>query len=393
MPVISFKMNKVGKRERGEVEKSFVVSSLPASLLTSLRRQKMNRPEKISNVMILMMDKHLGNLVVSAPAINALKSFFSKKRCYLAVDDAYREIAEAVYGTDNLILYPRKQIQSSPLVKRAVLFLKFVSRLRKLSPDLVIDLEGRHVSSTIAFLTGAPVRAGSSTAVRAWCYNLKIPPSRKDDHRVYRYLGIASAIGAHCEDPYPGLKASDSKLESVKNKLNEKGVSMDKPIICIHPGAGRKFRQWTSEGFIDLADWLSSEGFQVVFVGGKGDLHKINEVTSHMKHQAYNLGGMLSLGELSALFQISRLFIGNDSGPLHIASAVGTIPVVGLFFRPTADKTWYPFTRESITLRGHAGCEECTGNSCTTLECTKNLSAAEVRNAVEKILVRKAVMH
>jgi heptosyltransferase-3 len=346
----------------------------------------MNRTEKINNVIILMTDKHLGNLVVSAPAINTLKSFFSKKQCYLAVDDAYSEIAEAIYGTGNLILYPRKQIQASPPIKRAVLFLKFVSRLRKLSPDLVVDLEGRHVSSTITFLTGAMVRAGSSTAVRAWCYNLKIPPSGGDDHRVYRYLGIASAVGAHCEDPYAGLKATDSKLGSLKDKLKGKGISADKPLICIHPGAGRKFRQWTSEGFSDLADWLSSEGFQVVFVGGKRDLAKINDIIDRLKYPAFNMGGILSLGELIALLQISRLFIGNDSGPLHIASAVGTIPVVGLFFRPTADKTWYPFTRESIVLRGDAGCRECTGNSCTSLECTKKLSAAEVRHAVEKIL-------
>jgi len=346
----------------------------------------MNMPEKINNVVFLMMDKHLGNLVVSAPAINALKSFFSKKHCYLAVDDAYREIAEAVYGTDNLILYPRKQIQNSPLVKRAAHFLKFVGRLRKLSPDLVIDLEGRHVSSMIAFLTGAPVRAGSSTAVRAWCYNRKIPLPRKHDHRVYRYLGIASAIGAHCEDPYAGLRASDSKLEAAKTKLKEKGISTDRPIICIHPGARRKFRQWTSEGFAEISDWLVSEGFQVVFVGGKGDLQKINEIMNHMKHHAFNLGGMLSLGEVIALFTISRLFIGNDTGPLHLASAIGTLPVVGLFFRPGSDKTWYPFTRESLVLRGDAGCEECDGNNCASLECTKNLSAAEVRNAVEKIL-------
>jgi ADP-heptose:LPS heptosyltransferase len=343
-------------------------------------------PEKINNVIILMMDKHLGNLVVSAPAINALKNHFSKGQCYLAVDDTYREIAEAVYGTGNLILYPRKQIQGSPAIKRGLLFLKFVSRLRKLSPDLIVDLEGRHVSSTITFLTGAPVRAGASTAVRAWCYNMKIPLSRIDDHRVYRYLGIASAIGADCEDPYVGLKASDSKLESVKNKLRGKGISRDKPIICIHPGAGRKFRQWTSEGFIDLADWLSSGGFQVVFVGGKGDLDKINEITTRLKHHAFNMGGMLSLGELVALFKISRLFIGNDSGPLHIASAVGTIPVVGLFFRPTADRTWYPFTRESVVLRGDAGCKECVGNSCTGLECTKKLSPEKVKDAVEKII-------
>jgi ADP-heptose:LPS heptosyltransferase len=350
--------------------------------------EKINRLEKIRNVIILMTDKHLGNLVVSASAINALKNFFSKKQLYLAVDEPYREIAEAIFGPGNLILYPRNKIQNSTGIRRAVLFLGFVRQLRKLSPDLIIDLEGRHVSSTIAFLTGAPVRAGSSAAVRAWCYNLKIDISRKHDHRVYKYLDIASAIGAPCEDPYAGLTASESSLESVRNKLKVKGVSADKPMICIHPGAGRKFRQWNSEGFIDIADWLSSKGFQVVFVGGKGDLKKIDEIMTRLKHRAYNMGDMLSLGELIALFKISRMFIGNDTGPLHIASAVGTLPVVGLFFRPGADKTWYPFTRESAVLKGEAGCAECVGNSCTALECTKNLSAKDVRGAVEKILHR-----
>ncbi|RJQ47404.1 MAG: glycosyltransferase family 9 protein [Nitrospiraceae bacterium] len=348
--------------------------------------------KELNTVLVIMTDKHLGNFVASIPAIKALKHFYRDKRFYLAVDNSYKEIAEAICRNDNLILYPREGLRRCSAIKRAGIFFKFICQSRRVSPDLIIDLEARHISSTVAFLTGAPLRIGSSTATRSWCYNRKVDLSKEEEHKVYKYLQISSAAGASYENPYANLKASDAHVRSVKNKLSSMLISENKPIICIHPGAGKKFKEWTSEGFIEISDWLSSEGLQVVFIGGNRDLPKIYEIIAGLKSHAYNMGGMLSLGELIALLEISSLYIGNDTGPLHIASAVGTIPAIGLFFHPGAHKRWFPFTKDSTVLRGDVGCRECKGNHCLTFECTKKLTPSEVKSALEKIIDRTLIM-
>lgn len=346
------------------------------------------KPDKIKNVLVYMSDKHMGNFVVSLPSIRALNKFFRDKNFFIIVDSAYAEIIEALPGSYNVILYPRQLLNYGPWLSRVTAMAKFLWQTRKSAPDVAIDLEGRHTSSTLMFLTGARIRIGRSSAQRAYFYNMKVDISEEERHRVFRYCETASAIGAPCDNMTHVLKSTESQRGSLTEKLARTGIDLHKPVACIHPGAGRVFRQWTSEGFAGISDWLTMKGFQTVFIGGRGDLQKVSEVTSLLEYQSYNVGGMLSLGELTALFEISSLYIGNDSGPLHLASAVGTMPVVGLFFRPGSDRTWYPFSEKSLILRGDAGCETCKQNHCPyNFQCVRNLSFNEVRSAIAKLLI------
>jgi ADP-heptose:LPS heptosyltransferase len=342
--------------------------------------------KKTKTVLILMTDKHLGNLVVSLPAIHELKEFFKGDDLHLVVDSAYLEIAETIDGLANILYYPRQEVQDSKVIRRVWKFLKFAGRLRRLSPDITIDLDGRQVPALFTLIAGAPLRIGSSSADLPHFYNEKVNVS-PGKHRVYRYLEMASAVGAGCDSGSFRLKATEAKRVSLKNKLSGIGIKTEKPIVCIHPGAGRMFREWTSKGFSEVSDWLSAEGFQVVIIGGKGDLNKINDVLSLSGRSPYNLGGDLSLGELIALLEISSLYIGNDTGPLHIAAAVGTLPVIGLFFRPGAETTWYPFTQKSIVLKGDAGCQKCKGRHCQyDFKCIGMISSDDVKHAVERLM-------
>ncbi len=350
------------------------------------KQNKMINLKKITNVLVLVPDKHMGDLVLSLSAINALKEFFKEKCFYVVVDSTYTEIIETTDGIENLILYPRKQLNGNSFIKRLTILFDFLRQLRNTSPDIAIDLQGGIASSTMTFLSGAPLRVGRSTAKRPYFYNLKVNLSR-GSHKLHSYADIVSAVGVQSEIGVPRIKASESKTAVLRNVLLKERINIEKPIVCIHPGAGKIFREWTSEGFAEISDWLSSKGFQVVFVGGNGDLDKTNEITPLLKHPSFNLGGRLSLGELIALFAISSLYIGNDSGPLHIASAVGTLPVIGLFFRPGADKTWSPLSKNSIILKGDAGCQKCKGNDCQyDFKCIRTISPDDVKIVIERLI-------
>lgn len=335
-------------------------------------------------VLVLMPDKHMGNVVVSLPAIMALKGFFKEKIFFLVIDRAYKDIFKPLIRKENLLLFPRKQLKESSFAKKTRIFFQFLHQLRSTSPDVVIDLEGRHASSMMVFLSGAPLRIGRSTAERPYVYNLKVDISTVK-HKVHSYIEIAAAVGAQSETVSLRLQASDTHKTSLKSILLNEGITINKPIICIHPGAGKIYKQWTSDGFAKVSDWLSSDGFQIVFVGSSGDLNKINEIRSFLKHQSYNLGGMLSIGELMALLEISLLYLGNDSGPMHLAAAIG-IPVIALF-GPSIESRWRPLTGKAVVLRGTDRCQKCKGKDCQyDFKCIRTLSFTTVKKAIEKII-------
>jgi heptosyltransferase-3 len=340
--------------------------------------------EKIRNVLILAPDKHMGDLVLSLSTISALKDFFKGKNFYLVVDSAYAEIVAAIDGIENLILYPRKLFNRNHFMKQLTILFNFLRQLRNTLPDIAIDLQGGVASSTMTFLSGAPLRMGRSTAKRPYFYNLKINPVH-GRHKFHSYTQIAYAAGVQSKINVSSIRASASNRSALKSILLKEGITIEKPVICIHPGAGVEYKQWTEEGFADISSWLVSEGFQVVFVGSSNESGKIGGITSIMKNHAYNLAGELSLGELTALFEISSLYIGNDSGPMHLAAAVNT-PVVALF-GPAGENRWGPLSEKAIVLRGEEPCEKCKGKDCQyNFKCIRTISSDDIKIAIESLI-------
>jgi len=332
-----------------------------------------------------MLDRHLGNLVVSLSSIVALAKHFRERYYYLAIDGAYREVVESIKELDRIIYYPRIEMRQSHLLREAVLFLRFIHQVRSTHSDVLIDFQGGNASSLVTLLSGASYRISNSAARKPYVYNAKIDlPVGK--HKVQSYTEMALAIGAHIEDTYFRLHPSELRRNSLASTFRLHGITVEKPIVSIHAGAGNIHKQWTTDGFAEVADWLSARGFQVIFVGADRDLDKIHAVMSALNLKAYNLGDKLSLGELMALFEMSSLFLGNDSGPMHLAAAIGT-PVVALF-GPVDDNRWRPLSTNSIVLRGHEPCEDCRvrRQHCHDAPCITQLSPESVKEAIGELL-------
>jgi len=332
-----------------------------------------------------MMDRHLGNLVVSLSSIAALQKYFHNKKCYFAFDSSYKEVVEGVNGLNNIISFPRREIYKSSLLERVFLYLRFINSLRSTHCDVTIDLQGGDASSIASFLSGASWRLSNSSAKRPYIYNIKVDLP-EGEHKVRSYTKIAEAIGATIDEALYRLYPSSLRAESLYKILELHGVAPNRPIISIHAGAGNIHKQWTTEGFVEITDWLASKGYEVIFVGSDRDLDKIKEIMTRLKHKAHNLGGSLSLGELMALFHMSSLFLGNDSGPMHLAAALGT-PLVGLF-GPVDEKRWGPLSTNSIVLRGQEGCENCREKrkDCHDFPCITTLQPEKVKQAISELL-------
>ncbi|MEW6714041.1 MAG: glycosyltransferase family 9 protein [Nitrospirota bacterium] len=340
--------------------------------------------KKIKNVLVFASSKHMGDLILALPAIDALKKSFKEKKFYLVADSAYKDIVETIEGLGNVIPYPRNLLKASPGIKRSSIMFNFLRQLRNSSPDIAIDLQGTVASSTMTFLSGARLRVGRSTAKRAYLYNHKVNISG-GMHKSYSYTEIASAAGVKSKIEPPKTRASESSMAALKSILHKAGIIEKKPVVCVHPGAGVIYKEWTREGFADVSDWLTSRGFQVVFIGGSKDLEGINKITSLTQRPSFNLGGGLSIGELIALLEASALYIGNDSGPMHLAGAVGA-PVIAMF-GPGCENMWRPLTERAVILRGDERCAKCTGKHCQyDFKCIKRISSDDVKAAVRRLI-------
>jgi len=339
--------------------------------------------DRVNTVLTLMPDKHLGNLVVSLPAIDALINHFRGKAFYLILDNTYREIIESVITEEHVKFYPRKQFNTGSYLRRALSYSVFMRDIRKLQPDVAIDLQGGHTSSLITLFSGASTRVASSFAYRPYAYNVKVNLT-EGKHKAYSYFEIAAAVGATVSERLYRLQSTRARRVSLENKLRHIGLVAERRIVTVHPGVGRLQKLWSVYGFATVADWLASREFQVVFVGSPGELDRTNEIISLLSQQTYNMVGTLSLGELMALFEMSSLFLGNDSGPMHLAAAMGT-PIAAMF--GYADEArWGPRSEKSIVLRGQERCEDCSRKECQDPKCINTLSPEVVKSAIQTLL-------
>lgn len=339
--------------------------------------------DKVNSVLTLMPDKHIGNLVVSLPAIDALINHFQGKEFYLIIDIAYREIVESIISEEQIKFYPRKQFNTGSYLRRALSYAEFMYNIRKIQPDIAIDLQGGHTSSLITLFSGASSRVAGSFTKRSYAYNLKVNLS-EGKHKAYSYIEIAAALGAPVNEKAYRLQSAGARRLSLENKLKNIGLVTERPIFTVHPGGGRLQKLWTVSGFATIADWLAARDYQVVFVGGPGELNRTSEIISLLNLQTYNLVGILSLGELMALFEMSSLFLGNDSGPMHLAAAMGT-PVVAMFGYADENR-WGPRSEKSIVLRGEERCQDCSKKECQDPKCINTLSSEAVKSAIETLL-------
>jgi heptosyltransferase-3 len=339
---------------------------------------------KTSSVVVLMPDKHMGNLIVSLSSIAALEESFAGSRFLAVVDERYRDIAESLLEGHKLLFFPGREIKSSAFLNKITLFFTFVGHLRSARADLVVDLHGGRTSGLLSFLSGSRFRAGHTRAQRPFLYNLKIDLSDMG-HKVFNYIEIAGIGGSEYIATYRRLRATVAGRDSLLKKMGDSGIMQGKPLVSIHAGAGKLHKQWTSRGFAGISDWLSSAGFQVIFVGSIADIPKTDEILSISKPGPHNLADKLTLAELMTLFEMSSLFIGNDSGPMHLAAAMGT-PLVA-FFGPSDEKRWGPLSPRSVVLRGDARCRVCLHEDCPDgFKCITSLKPGEVKSAVEKLL-------
>jgi ADP-heptose:LPS heptosyltransferase len=195
---------------------------------------------------------------------------------------------------------------------------------------------------------------------------------------------------------YLGIRPKDKKLFMglspetkawVKELFIREGVKESDRLLAIHPGASCPSKVWPNERFAQVADRLIERlGFKVIIVAGPKDTILAQSVAGNMRYPAVDLAGKTSVAQLAGVLKHCRLFISNDSGPVHVACAVG-IPVISIFGRSQAGlspKRWGPSGARDKVLHKDAGCVECLAHDCVKeFACLKAITTEDVLRAVE----------
>lgn len=326
---------------------------------------------------LIIKPSSLGDVVNALPTLAALRDRFPKAHIAWLVKRQWAGLLERAEGLDWVW----------PVAPSLGGWLSQVPRLRAANFDLVVDLQGLFRSGAIALLTGCPVRIGFANAREgsSFFYTHKVSVPTPDLHAVDRYLLVASALGAaHRSSPEFRLRARPSDREEIAGLLGRHGLPAGTGWIAMNVSARWPTKRWPPEFFAASADRIQTEGLgSVVLFGGPDDRELARAVKERMRTAPVDLTGATTPGLLPAMLASATLLLTNDSGPMHVAVAVGT-PVVALF-GPTSAIRNGPYGAGHRILSSGVTCSPCYSRVCRNnvkLECLLKISPEQVLEAV-----------
>ncbi|MEW6492589.1 MAG: lipopolysaccharide heptosyltransferase II [Cyanobacteriota bacterium] len=289
------------------------------------------------NILCIRLDS-IGDVLMTTPAIRALKEARPGRRITLLTSPAGVEIASLVPELDDVIVYDAPWMKATAPRTNSQPEFEMVEKLRGLGFDAAVIFtvfsQNPLPSAFLCYLANIPLRLAHChenpyQLLTNWV--LDPEPSCGIRHEVRRQLDLVATIGCQIKNERMSLQVSDSDRDRVLYLLDELGIDLERPLVVIHPGATAATRRYPPEGLAEVARRLVLDAnFQVIFTGVKSERELVQGIQAGMNTDSHSLVGDLDLAELSALIELAPLVISNNTGPVHMAAAVGT-PVVDLY--------------------------------------------------------------
>jgi len=347
--------------------------------------------EEIKKILIVKPSA-LGDVIHGLPVLSVLRENFPEAHIAWLVKKEFAGVLASCPALDRIITWDRGRWRTVREGWQSLTeFWRFIKAMELTGFDLVIDLQGLFRSGLMAYGTGAPVRVGFSTAreLSHKFYNVKVDPPSIDVHAVDRYLFVADRLHLEAAPPRFDLGVDEQARRNVLERL---GACKDdgRPLVAVAASTQWPTKEWPAKRFADVADGLiSSFNARIVLVGTPPERPHADTVRYHMRGDAVNAAGDTTLPELVALIDEADLFLTNDSGPMHIADALGT-PLVAVF-GPTDPVRTGPYRqRRNVVLPRDCECAPCLRRYCTDRHCMHGIPADAVLRMAEKLLNGRA---
>lgn len=347
------------------------------------------RFEERFNSILLVKLSAIGDVVHTIPVLEVLRDNFKDARIDWVIEEDSADLVKGHGALNNLIVSKRKSWQRRLIKgeKRVLTEVKeFIRRLRANEYDLVIDLQGLFKSALITGISRAKRKIGFTWGREGSSFFLTEPPYYADIniHALDRYLEGLKYIGCHINSWNGKIPIQSSDIQKVDEWAKKEGIDYER-MIAINPVAKWKTKLWDSKKFALLCDWIQrEEGYRVVFTGGEADKKYIDNIIKLTSTGAYDLSGKTTLKELAYLYSRCRALISTDTGPMHIASAMGC-RVIGIF-GPTAPWRTGPYGKGHRVVRNEISCSPCFKKRCSDMSCMSGISVGMVKDAVQELL-------
>lgn len=341
---------------------------------------------------LLIKPSSLGDVVHALPVLHGLRCRYPRARLSWLVSTGCLPLLDGHPQIDELIPFDRRRygrMLQSPTI--AAEFLGFVRSLRSRAFDLVIDLQGLFRSGFMAWASGAGVRIGFAAAREfAWLfYSHRIVVAGPDEHAVDRNYGVSRMLGfADVPVAFP-LPVQPQAVRNAAALLAELGVAPGERYAVAVPGARWDTKIWPAARFAAVADHLHrTRGLRTVVVGGGDERPQCEAVAAAAGSPVANACGRTSLADLVALLDGAGIVVTNDSGPMHIAVALGrpVVCVVG----PTNARRTGPYGSKNRVVNTELPCSPCYLRRVAQCRfghaCMQDLAALEVQAAVDSLL-------
>ncbi len=361
--------------------------------------------QKVRRVLVVRL-RSIGDTVLATPSLIALSRFLPEARIDILLEDWVAPVLDGFDSVDNVLTVGKDKKSR----------LQAARTIRRNKYDVAFNLHGGTTATFLVRASGAPHRVGYAYYQYSFLYNHLLSSAsdfwqQEKKHSAEKQLALLGFVGVPVKDkPKSRLVVGEEALKSLKEKFNAQShsrtgtqdflskINFDQSkiqnpksrIALIHPVAAFDTKQWATENFARVAEYLVEKGLQIAAVGTK----KEREVLDNLKTLSsvpILIFDDLTLPEITALASRAEIFIGNDSGVAHIAAAVQTPSVV--IFGSSNINHWRPWTNApNEIVYEKLPCQPCAGYFCKEFDKPKCILSVEFENvisAIEKVLQTK----
>ena len=345
--------------------------------------------------LLLVRLREIGDVVFTTPAVRALEKRFPEAHISYLVEPAAAPIVATNPHIDEVIIAPRGAGLASEV--------RLVRRLRSAQFDVAIDFHGGPRASLLTWLSGAPIRVGYEVKGRSWMYTRRVgrPRELRARHSVLNQWDLLTPFGI--DPPRSDLDAVEMRVDpaaatSIAQRITHSGIAAGDRLAVVHVSAGNPFRRWPIDSFVAVATGLAAGDSRchVIVTSGPSERGAADRVITESRaclapserHRVLDFGE-LSLTELRAVLDDAAIYIGGDSGPLHVA-ATSRVPIVGLYgpTLPARSAPWrgeYP--AEAVEVPG-LPCRPCDQRQCEPgdFRCLTRITPEQVLEAARRVL-------
>jgi heptosyltransferase II len=333
------------------------------------------KPEKI----IIRMPNWIGDLVMATPVLTDVRKAYPKAHITAMCRTPICDLLKNDRDIDELFCFSKASAFERRSETRDI-----IEKIRRGSYDLGILLTHSFSSAWMFWRGNVKRRLGYKGKGRSLLLTdkLPLPPQVKEQHLVLTYKMLLKPLGIPLSETKPRLFIADQELQEAQTLLENLGVTPGKRLIGINPGAAYGTAKcWLPERFREVTQkLLALDNVQIIYFGDPSSMPLVKEICQGLGSPVLNLAGLTTLPQLAALIKLCSVLLTNDSGPMHIAAALGT-PLVALF-GSTNEIITGPY-KTGIVIHKHVECSPCYKRVCPIdFKCMKRIESDEVYEAI-----------